>query len=69
MFFKENLKFLTSSSNCNQNQLSKKLGCTRQTINSYLNGKAEPSFYKLLIISEIYSVTIDDLLKKNLSQK
>lgn len=67
MFFKENLKFLTSSSICNQNQLSKKLGCTRQNITCYINGKAEPNFEKLVLISEIYSITIDDLLKKDLT--
>lgn len=69
MFFKENLRLLTSSSVCNQNQLSKKLGCTRQTISCYLSGKAEPSLKKLIIISEIYSVTIDDLLKTDLSSQ
>ncbi len=69
MFFKENLKFLTQKGICNQNQLSQKLNCTRQTINSYINGKGEPSFDKLIIISQIYNVTIDNLLLKDLSKE
>ncbi len=69
MFFKENLKFLTQKGICNQNQLSQKLNCTRQTINSYINGKGEPSFDKLIVISQIYNVTIDNLLLKDLSSE
>lgn len=68
MYFKENLKFLTQNGGCNQNKLSQKLSCTRQTINSYINGKGEPSFEKLIIISQTFNVTIDDLLKKDLSK-
>ena len=64
--FTENLKFLTKTK-INQNQLSIKLGINRQTITKYLNG-SEPSFDKLIKISEIYNVTIDDLLKKDLSK-
>lgn len=69
MFFKENLKFLTQKGICNQNQLSQKLNCTRQTINSYITGKGEPSFDKLIVISQIYNVTIDNLLLKDLSSE
>ena len=64
--FTENLKYLTKTK-VNQNQLSIKLGINRQTITKYLNG-SEPSFDKLIKISEIYQVSIDDLLKKDLSK-
>lgn len=63
--FTENLKFLTKN-RINQNQLAGKLGVPRQSITRYLNGR-EPSYDKLIIISEVYNVTIDDLLKKDLS--
>lgn len=65
-YFKKNLKYLSSLGICNQNQLSIKLNCTRQTINSYINGKGEPSYEKLIIISKTYNVSIDDLLLKDL---
>ena len=66
MYFTKNLKFLTETK-INQNQLAQLLGIQRQAITKYLKGQ-EPNYERLIKISEIYNISIDDLLKKDLSQ-
>ncbi len=68
MFFKENLKYLTKNTEINQNKLASILGISRQSITSLLNTD-NPRANTLLKISQIYNVSIDDLLKKDLSKE
>lgn len=65
--FSKNLEHLTKIS-INQNQLSIKLELSRQTIQGYIKQNKEPKYDTLIKISEIYNVSIDDLLKKDLSK-
>ena len=65
-FFTENIKYLTKTK-INQNQLAIKLGITRQAITKLLKTE-DPRATTLIKLSEIYNVTIDDLLKKDLSK-
>ena len=64
-FFNKNLKYLTSNTNINQNQLANHLGIDRQQITRYLKGN-EPNYERLILISKIFNVSIDDLLLKDL---
>ena len=64
--FSKNLAHLTKIST-NQNQLATKLDLSRQTIQGYIKQGKEPKYDTLIMISEIYQVSIDDLLKKDLS--
>lgn len=64
--FTKNLNYLTKTK-INQSQLAEKLGIPKQSITRYLKGQ-EPNYTKLIKISEIYNVSIDDLLKKDLSE-
>lgn len=64
--FTKNLIHLTKTK-INQNQLAEKLNLSRQQINRYIKGQ-EPNYDRLIKISEIYNVSIDDLLKKDLSK-
>ena len=66
-FFSKNLDFLTKTG-MNQNQLANTLELSRQCISGYLKQGKEPKYDTLIKISEIYNVTIDDLLKKDLSK-
>ena len=66
-YFSKNLELLTKVS-INQNQLSIKLELSRQTIQGYIKQNKEPKYDTLIKISEIYNVSIDDLLKKDLSE-
>ena len=65
--FSKNLEHLTKTS-INQNQLAIKLELSRQTIQGYIKQNKEPKYDTLIKISEIYNITIDDLLKKDLSK-
>lgn len=64
--FTKNLILLTKTK-INQNQLAEKLEVSRQQVNRYIKGQ-EPNYDRLIKISEIYNVSIDDLLKKDLSK-
>ena len=66
--FATNLKYLTKNTEINQNQLAKKLGISRQSITAMINAK-DPKASTLMKISEIYNISIDDLLKKDLSEE
>lgn len=63
-YFSKNLKFLTKT-RINQNQLSKLLGITRAAVNLMLKVD-DPHASTLIKISDIYMVSIDDLLRKDL---
>lgn len=67
-YFSNNLKFLTSKTNINQNQLANKLGIDRQQITKYIKG-IEPGYDRLISIASIFNVSIDDLLLKDLSKE
>lgn len=68
-FFNKNIQFLTKNTKINQNQLAIKLSLTRQTINKLMNQTTDPRASTLIKISEIYNVSIDSLLKEDLSIK
>ena len=65
-YFKKNIRYLTKTK-INQNQLAEKLGITRQSITTMLKTE-DPRASTLIKISEIYNISIDDLLKKDLSK-
>lgn len=67
-FFSKNLDYLTKTK-INQSQLAEKLELSRQCISGYLKQGKEPKYNILIKISEIFNVSIDDLLKKNLSKE
>lgn len=66
MYFTKNLLFLTKTTEINQNQLALKMGIARQAITKLLKTK-DPRATTLIKISQIYNITIDDLLLKDLS--
>ena len=68
MYFTKNLKFLTSTTETNQNQLAKKLNIKRQSITTMLKTE-DPKASTLIKISQIYKISIDDLLLKDLEQE
>lgn len=59
------LKYLRERVGISQIVLANKLHISRQSISSWENDRACPSMDNLILLSEIYSVSVDDLLKKN----
>ena len=62
MSFKENLQYLRGSRNMTQKQLAMLLGVSRQAISKWESEKAYPEMDKLLMLCDMFGVTLDDLV-------
>lgn len=64
----KNIKYLRCKLNITMTQLSEKLDLkSKSAILAYENGISEPSLKGLLILSDIFGVDIDSLIKKDLT--
>lgn len=61
----EQLKKLRESKGFSQEDVAKKIGVTRQAVYKWENGKSYPDIDNLILLSEMYNVTLDDLIKGN----
>lgn len=61
MSFKENLQYLRGSRNMTQEQLAMLLGVSRQAISKWESEKAYPEMDRLLMLCDMFGVTLDDL--------
>lgn len=59
------LKRYRNDAHITQTQLAKKLHISRKTISNWENGRSEPSFDTLLRLSDIYKVSVDNILRNN----
>lgn len=59
------LKFQRKNYGISQGELAEKLHISRQSISNWENDKSYPSLDNLLALSELYRISIDDLLKDN----
>ncbi len=62
MILAKNLKFLRSESGLTQSELAEKLDLQRTMISAYEDGRSEPKLSTLAILSELFVVSIDELL-------
>lgn len=62
MSFKENLQYLRGSRNMTQEQLAMLMGVSRQAISKWESEKECPEMDKLLMLCDMFSVTLDDLV-------
>lgn len=69
MNFGANLQNLRKKHNLSQEQLAEKLDVSRQAVSKWENGSSYPEMDKLIIISELFNVDIDLLIKGNLDIK
>ena len=63
MQLSEKLQLLRGKSGMSQEELAEKLGISRQSISKWESGQSVPDLKKLIILSDIYNVTIDSLVK------
>lgn len=61
--FAKNLRLLRKQENLKQSELAEKLSTTQRKISYWENGKYEPDINDLISLSEIFNVSIDDLIK------
>lgn len=59
----EKIKNARLQSNYTQEQTAEKLMVSRQTISNWENGKSLPDILSLIRMSELYHLSLDDLLK------
>ncbi|WP_018921740.1 helix-turn-helix transcriptional regulator [Salsuginibacillus kocurii] len=59
------LKRLREEYNMSQEELSKKLGVSRQAVYKWESNKGYPDIENLIELSEIFNVTIDEIIKKD----
>ncbi|MFT4526499.1 MAG: transcriptional regulator with XRE-family HTH domain [Bacteroidia bacterium] len=67
MYLSTNLKFLRTREGTSQTEMAKTLGLTRTTLIGYEKG-VQPPFVKLIRISEYFKVSLDALIKYDLTQ-
>ncbi len=57
------LKAARNEANFTQEEIAEKLGVSRQTISNWENSKSYPDIISIIKLSDIYSITLDALLK------
>ncbi len=65
MELKDKLQLLRKQNGYSQEQLADKLGIARQTISKWENGQTIPELNGLIMLSNLYGVTIDRMVKDN----
>lgn len=65
MTFGEKIKRLRTDNNLNQEQLAEKLFVTRTAISKWETGKGYPSIDSLKLLSDLFSVSIDELISND----
>ncbi|SNS18715.1 Transcriptional regulator, contains XRE-family HTH domain [Belliella buryatensis] len=69
MLLAKNLKFLRTTKGITQSELAEDLGVQRTMISAYEDGRSEPKLTALAKISEIFMVSIDELLHHDIQEK
>ncbi len=59
------LKTARSDAKFTQEEIAEKLGVSRQTISNWENSKSYPDIISVIKLSDIYSITLDALLKED----
>ncbi|MDZ4204892.1 MAG: LexA family transcriptional regulator [Bacteroidales bacterium] len=67
MFFSSNIKLLRKRRGRTQDEVSFTLGMKRSTLSGYENQVAEPGIEALVALSRYYKISIDTLVKQDLS--
>ena len=57
------------NANLSQEQAAEALGVSRQTVSNWENGKSYPDILSVIRMSDLYSVSLDHLLKEEDSMK
>ena len=65
-YFGKNLRYLRVSNNMTQTDLAVKLNVSHQAVSNYERGQRSCNLDFLILLSELFDVSIDDLLKKKL---
>lgn len=67
MSFTDNLHYLRKRDKVTQEELADRLGVSRQSVSKWETGEAYPETDKLISICDIFGVSLDDLLRNDLT--
>lgn len=67
MSFSENLYYLRKRDKITQEELADRLGVTRQSVSKWETGEASPETDKLILICDLFGVSLDDIVRKDLT--
>lgn len=59
----ENIKKLRKQKGLTQEQLAEKLNITRQSVAKWEKGESIPDIYSIMGLSEIFNITIDEIVR------
>ena len=68
MNFSENIKKLRKENNLSQEELAEKLNVSRQSVSKWESNSAYPEMDKIIQISNMFNVGIDELLNKDIRE-
>ncbi len=68
MNLSENLKKIRKEHNLSQEQLAEKLGVSRQSVSKWESELAYPELDKIIQISSLFNINVDDLLNQNIQE-
>lgn len=68
MYFSQNIRLLRKAAKMTQLDLGDYLGVGHVAVSSYEKGLVTPKFEGLIKLSELFNVSLDDLVFKDLSQ-
>lgn len=69
MEIEKKLKDARANAGLTQEQVAEKIMVSRQTISNWENGKSLPDIISILNLSDLYQISIDDLLKGDKKMK
>lgn len=64
----QNMKYLRKLRGFTQDEFAQKIGIKRSLVGAYEEGRAEPNYEVLETMSDLFKISIDDLLRKDLSE-
>ena len=69
MSFGNNLQHLRKLRSITQEALAEKMGVSRQTVSKWESGTAYPEMDKIFSLSDLFSISLDKLLREDLTKK
>lgn len=68
MFLARNLQYLRKRDKITQEDLADRLGVSRQSVSKWETDEAYPETEKLLALCDLFAVSLDDLMRRDLTQ-
>lgn len=65
--FAKNIRYLIKKMDINNSKLERDMGWGKNSVHNYVTGNSEPNYERTIKIAEYFSVSVDDLLRRDMS--